>query len=70
MRRKNEKQECMEDGQVERSGAHEHGDVRGDEGNIGLLLFLYLLQGIPLGLCSAIPMILQNHHVSYKQQVI
>ncbi|XP_031783669.1 acetyl-coenzyme A transporter 1 [Nasonia vitripennis] len=46
----------------------EHGDIKGDETNIAILLFLYLLQGIPLGLCSAIPMILQNHGVSYKQQ--
>lgn len=46
-----------------------HGDISGDERNIAILLFLYLLQGIPLGLCSAIPMLLQNHGVSYKQQV-
>lgn len=47
----------------------EHGDIRGDEKNIAILFFLYLMQGIPLGLCSSIPMILQNHGVSYKQQV-
>lgn len=49
--------------------AGEHGDIRGDEKNIAILLFLYLMQGIPLGLCSAIPMLLQNRGVSYKQQV-
>lgn len=43
--------------------------IKGDEGNILLLLFLYTLQGIPLGLSAAIPMILQNRGVSYKQQV-
>lgn len=43
-------------------------NIRGDERNILLLFFLYTLQGIPLGLCSAIPMILQNRGVSYKQQ--
>nr|CAG4651751.1 EOG090X04K8 [Triops cancriformis] len=39
-----------------------------DKTNIALLFFLYLLQGIPLGLASAIPMILQNRHISYKEQ--
>lgn len=40
----------------------------GDKKNIALLVFLYTLQGIPLGLSSAIPMILQSK-ASYKQQV-
>lgn len=44
-------------------------NLKGDEKNIVLLFFLYTLQGIPLGLSAAIPMILQNHGVSYKQQV-
>lgn len=43
--------------------------VTGDGWNIALLLFLYLLQGIPLGLSAAIPIILQNRKVSYKDQV-
>ncbi|KAF4525583.1 hypothetical protein B566_EDAN010442 [Ephemera danica] len=41
---------------------------RSDSWNIALLFFLYLLQGIPLGLTAAIPMILQNRGASYKQQ--
>lgn len=44
-------------------------NLKGDRKNIALLFFLYTLQGIPLGLSAAIPMILQNHGVSYKQQV-
>ena len=68
MKRKMEKENKLEEG-VEFNGVHEPGDIRGDERNIVLLLFLYLLQGVPLGLCAAIPMILQNRHVSYKQQV-
>ena len=44
-------------------------NLKGDVRNIVLLLFLYTLQGIPLGLSAAIPMILQNRGVSYKQQV-
>lgn len=41
---------------------------RGEGRNIALLFFLYLLQGIPLGLIASIPLILQNRHVSYKEQ--
>jgi hypothetical protein len=44
-------------------------DMRGDEWNIVILFFLYVLQGIPLGLSAAIPMYLQNRGVSYRQQV-
>lgn len=47
---------------------HEKTDIRGDRANIALLFFLYLLQGIPLGLTAAIPMLLQNRGASYKQQ--
>jgi PAT family acetyl-CoA transporter-like MFS transporter 1 len=50
-------------------GVEETSDMRGDEWNIALLFFLYVLQGIPLGLSSAIPMYLQNRGVSYRQQV-
>lgn len=47
---------------------HEKTDIRGDRRNIAILLFLYILQGIPLGLIAAIPMLLQNRGASYKQQ--
>lgn len=40
-----------------------------DRWNIALLLFLYLLQGIPLGLSAAIPIILTNRKIDYKDQV-
>ena len=40
-----------------------------DRSSIMLLLLLYVLQGIPLGLAGSIPMILQNRHVTYKDQV-
>ncbi|CAG7824081.1 unnamed protein product [Allacma fusca] len=43
-------------------------NFRKDLGNIFLLVFLYVLQGIPLGLIASIPMILQNRSVSYKEQ--
>lgn len=47
---------------------HEESDLRGDRWNIAVLFFLYLLQGIPLGLSAAIPMLLQNRGTSYKEQ--
>lgn len=50
-------------------GVEEISDMKGDEWNIAILFFLYVLQGIPLGLSSAIPMYLQNRGVSYRQQV-
>ena len=44
------------------------GRFGGDGKNIAVLLFLYVLQGIPLGLAAAVPLILTNRHVSYRQQ--
>lgn len=44
--------------------------IRGELGNILLLLFLYILQGIPLGLAGSIPLILQSKNVSYTDQAI
>ena len=48
----------------------EPSNLEGDYGNVALLLLLYVLQGIPLGMAASIPMILQNKHVSYKQQAM
>ncbi|KAK6296405.1 hypothetical protein J4Q44_G00325470 [Coregonus suidteri] len=42
--------------------------IREELGNVSLLLFLYVLQGIPLGLAGSIPLILQSKNVSYKDQ--
>ena len=39
-----------------------------DKRNIALLVFLYVLQGIPLGLAGAMPMLLQTRKVAYKDQ--
>ncbi|GLH02093.1 Acetyl-coenzyme A transporter 1 [Gryllus bimaculatus] len=59
-----------EEGQVSMSSnkSEQTSNIKGDELNIAILFFLYLLQGIPLGLSSAIPMYLQNRGVSYRQQ--
>ncbi|KAM4693933.1 acetyl-coenzyme A transporter 1 isoform 1-T3 [Discoglossus pictus] len=43
---------------------------KGELGNILLLLFLYILQGIPLGLAGSIPLILQSKNVSYTDQAV
>ncbi|XP_028276214.1 acetyl-coenzyme A transporter 1 isoform X2 [Parambassis ranga] len=45
-----------------------HPGIRSELGNVSLLLFLYVLQGIPLGLAGSIPLILQSKNVSYKGQ--
>jgi hypothetical protein len=52
---KGEPEGCLSDGP----------GIRGDETNILVLLFLYILQGIPLGLAGAIPLILTNRNVRY-----
>lgn len=57
----------MESGDLKNNSSKHN--LNGDGKNIALLFFLYTLQGIPLGLSAAIPMILQNRGVSYKQQV-
>ncbi|KAI1727431.1 acetyl-coenzyme A transporter 1 domain-containing protein [Ditylenchus destructor] len=43
---------------------------REDWYSIGLLLYLYMLQGIPIGLITAIPLILQTKGVTYSDQAI
>lgn len=57
----------MENGIIK--GKQKQSNLKGDYFNIALLFFLYTLQGIPLGLSSAIPMLLLNRGVTYKQQV-
>nr|CAD7259345.1 unnamed protein product [Timema shepardi] len=63
----------LEDGEMDHLNdaqtAREPSNTKGDEKNIAILFFLYLLQGIPLGLSAAIPMYLQNRGVSYRQQL-
>jgi PAT family acetyl-CoA transporter-like MFS transporter 1 len=50
--------------------AEEKSNLKGDYGNMALLLFLYLLQGTIAGLAMTIPLLLQNRGVSYKQQAL
>lgn len=58
----------VEDGQP--ADKESLGGVREEWRSVTLLLFLYVLQGIPLGLGSAVPLLLQNRHVSYKEQAL
>lgn len=44
--------------------------IHGDRKNIALLMFLYVLQGIPLGLAGAIPYLLTSRKVSYNDQAL
>jgi len=55
---------------VDDSNLDEKPNLKGDWLNFFLLLLLYTMQGIPLGLTLAMPIILQsNKNVSYKDQV-
>ena len=49
---------------------HKAQKLTGDMGNIILLIFLYILQGIPLGLAGSIPMLLQSRKVTYTEQAM
>ena len=43
-------------------------DLEGDKIHVLVLFFLYILQGIPLGLRTSVPLILQQNDVAYKEQ--
>ncbi|XP_070390208.1 acetyl-coenzyme A transporter 1-like isoform X3 [Dermacentor albipictus] len=68
------KDPSVADGHASGDGHHNNkdrvGGVREEWRSIALLLFLYLLQGIPLGLSSAVPLLLQNRRISYKEQAL
>ncbi|EDS42370.1 dynactin P62 subunit [Culex quinquefasciatus] len=55
-------------GVVHEEGKHERSNLRCDWAKIAILFLLYQLQGIPIGLAAAIPMMLQNRGASYKHQ--
>ncbi|KAH3818059.1 acetyl-coenzyme A transporter 1-like [Dreissena polymorpha] len=55
-------QENYDNQKIDRRG------LQGDYLNILLLTFLYVLQGIPLGLGGSLPMLLQSRKVSYSDQ--
>lgn len=55
---------CANNGVAE----EEESNIQGDRRNLALLFTLYMLQGIPLGLSAAIPMLLQKRGASYQTQ--
>lgn len=44
--------------------------LKGDRRSIALLMFLYVLQGIPLGVAASVPFLLQTRKISYKDQAM
>ncbi|XP_029647152.1 acetyl-coenzyme A transporter 1 [Octopus sinensis] len=47
-----------------------HSSWRKDINSILILFFLYILQGVPLGLAGSIPMLLQTRQASYRDQAL
>ena len=45
-------------------------NLGGDKLHVLLLFFLYFLQGIPIGLDLAIPLILSRRNVPYSEQAV
>ncbi|XP_046678958.1 acetyl-coenzyme A transporter 1-like [Homalodisca vitripennis] len=58
------------EGEPGKPPAPKKSSLKGDRGNVCLLMFLYMLQGIPLGLGASVPMLLQSKGVSYNDQAI
>lgn len=54
---------------IEKHGTPIKSNVKLDKNNIFLLLVLYTLQGLPLGFSLAMPILMQNMHVSFSEQV-
>jgi PAT family acetyl-CoA transporter-like MFS transporter 1 len=48
----------------------EESDLRGDYRNVAILVFLYILQGIPLGISGAVRILLVDRGVSYQDLAI
>lgn len=63
-----EEEALLQDSENEDARPGARRGIRGELGNVCLLLFLYVLQGIPLGLAGSIPLIMQSKNVSYKDQ--
>lgn len=53
----------------ETAAADEPPSLGKDRLNFCLLILLYIIQGFPIGLCIAFPLILQNRKSTYEDQV-
>mmetsp|Transcript_18809 Transcript_18809/g.36874 ORF Transcript_18809/g.36874 Transcript_18809/m.36874 type:complete len:537 (+) Transcript_18809:108-1718(+) len=63
----------VDEGPVQQLQSENKGPVPSMEGdwlNVGLLLVLYTLQGVPLGLSQTMDLILQEKHLTFEQQGI
>lgn len=67
-RREGEAEALLTESDCENHGRRVERGIRGELGSVSLLLFLYVLQGIPLGLAGSVPLILQSRSVSYTDQ--
>uniref|UniRef100_UPI00358EEB68 acetyl-coenzyme A transporter 1 isoform X2 n=1 Tax=Myxine glutinosa TaxID=7769 RepID=UPI00358EEB68 len=62
----NELDDIPQCGSPKQAGKGRYGDCK----SISLLILLYVLQGIPLGLATSIPLLLQSHRISYSEQAL
>jgi len=66
----NEEEEKLEIFEVPSQSLPEKPNLKGDWLNFFLLILLYTIQGLPLGLAIALPIIFQSKKiVTYKEQV-
>lgn len=64
----NDQNDSQDDEANNKGFKHKPGDWRKDVHNIIFLMFLYFLQGVPLGLTGSLPFILSSRKVSYADQ--
>jgi len=70
MAKSSNEEEELEIFEVPSESLPEKSNLKGDWLNFFLLLLLYTIQGLPLGLAIALPIIFQSKKmVSYKEQV-
>lgn len=63
-------EKAIEDRRTRQNGpADEPPSLGKDRLNFCLLILLYIIQGFPIGLCIAFPLILQNRKSTYEDQV-
>lgn len=63
-----EREELEEEAKSEKSSVHEKKGLRKDLKTIILLIYLYFMQGLPLGLAGSIPFILSSKKASFSDQ--
>jgi len=64
---KNEEKEMKKDGEEYDGDKNKEPNLEGEWGNIAILTLLYILQGVPMGLAAAVPLMLKEKNVSYQE---